>query len=483
MKTKLTDDKLERAGQIFPLARALPRSTGTPGSTAGGPCFCRAVLTWPFWYTLYMWMTSLWQVVAHTHQTTQGPFASKLRDTRPRFNPTVLDVQFERDSCGLRMHQTQYALSILHQFQMEQCAPCHTPLPEGMVLSKYTSMPLVDATLYRMLVGKLLFLTKTRPDLAYVVSVVSRFMQNPQETHLQAAKHILRYLRRYRYLALFFEHGEENHLQGYTDADYSQDTDDRISVGAYIYFFGNSPISWNSKKQSSTSRSSCESEYRALAQCSCEAIWIRRLLQELKLLDDKPTILYCDNQSSIKLSYNPLFHDKSRHFEIDYHFTPQKVILRSSVDEAASRTSCPNHRTSLHCSQKCSKDGRRAPLQFLHPQTSTALPSPLNAPKGATWTTPIHSQPAPAEKGNAHRALKGTGPDPAYPLEPLPVRPTPRFNPHNLYKHDSPDEVSTKVKCSLFDGKEAKYDQAPIHRSEGATTLPLHYLRFSKDCS
>ena len=88
---------------------------------------------------------------------------------------------------------------------------------------------------------------------------------------------------------------------------------------------GNSPISWNSKKQTSTSRSSCESEYRTLAQCSCEAIWIRRLLQELKILDHKPTSLFCDNQSSIKLSYNPVFHEKSKHFEIDYHFTRQKV--------------------------------------------------------------------------------------------------------------------------------------------------------------
>jgi hypothetical protein len=126
-------------------------------------------------------------------------------------------------------------------------------------------------------------------------------------------------------LGLFFKQGEENRLHGYTDADYGQDIDDRVSIGAYIFFLGNSPISWNSKKQSNTSRSSCESEYRALAQCSCEAVWIRRLLKELRILDDKPTHLYCDNQSSIKLSYNPVFHEKSKHFEIDFHFTRQQV--------------------------------------------------------------------------------------------------------------------------------------------------------------
>ena len=208
---------------------------------------------------------------------------------------------------------------------METCNPASTPLPEGLLLSKTTDTPPVDATLYRMLVGKLLFLTKTRPDISHAVSVVSRFMQEPHESHLQVAKHILRYVRRFPDLGLLFQQGEENCLKGYTDADYGQDIDDRISVGAYIFFLGNSPISWNSKKQSSTSRSSCESEYRALAQCSCEAVWLRRLLSELRILDDKPTHIYCDNQSNIKLSYNPVFHERSKHFEVDYHFTRQKV--------------------------------------------------------------------------------------------------------------------------------------------------------------
>ena len=171
-----------------------------------------------------------------------------------------------------------------------------------------------------MFVGKLLYFTKTRPDITHVVSVVSRLMQNPQEAHLQAAKHVLRHVRRYPDLGLFFKSGEENRLHGYTDADYGQDVDDRISIGAYIFFFGNYHVYWNSKKQSSTCRSCCESEYKALAQCLCEAIWIRRLLEELKILNNKPTHLYFDNQSSIKLSSNLVFYKKSKHFEIDYHF-------------------------------------------------------------------------------------------------------------------------------------------------------------------
>ena len=257
------------------------------------------------------------QLKAHLHHN------FKTKDLGPINR--YLGVQFERTPTSLRMHQTEYALSILHQFGMDNCNPSQTPLPEGLLLPKHSDSPPVDATLYRMLVGKLLFLTKTRPDISYAVSVVSRFMQSPQDIHLQAAKHILRYIRRFPDLGLSFQKGDSNCLRGYTDADYGQDLDDRISVGAYIFFLGTSPISWNSKKQSSTSRSSCESEYRALAKCSCEAVWLRRLLAELHILDAQPTTLYCDNQSSIKLCYNPVFHEKSKHFEIDYHFTRQQV--------------------------------------------------------------------------------------------------------------------------------------------------------------
>ena len=96
--------------------------------------------------------------------------------------------------------------------------------------------------------------------------------QQPATTHLQAACGILRYIGRYPSLGIFFKAGEENHLSGYSDADYAQDPDDHISTSAYLFFLGSTPISWCSRKQTSTARSSCESEYRALANCTCEAI-------------------------------------------------------------------------------------------------------------------------------------------------------------------------------------------------------------------
>ena len=118
-----------------------------------------------------------------------------------------LGVQFERTPTCLHMHQTDYALSILQQFGMDNCNPSPTPLPEGLLLSKQTNTPLVDATLYRMLVGKLLFLTKTRPDISHAVSVVSRFMQEPQESHLQAASIFSATFADFQTLACFFSKG------------------------------------------------------------------------------------------------------------------------------------------------------------------------------------------------------------------------------------------------------------------------------------
>ena len=152
------------------------------------------------------------QLKAHLHQT------FKTNDLSPI--QRYLGVQFDRDSTGLHMHQTEYALSILHQFNMEHCTPSQTPLPKGITLSKDSATTPVNATIYRMLIGKLLILTKTRPNITHVVSVVRIFVQNPQETHLQAAKHILHYVRRYPDSSLFFKPGEENRLHGYTDADY-----------------------------------------------------------------------------------------------------------------------------------------------------------------------------------------------------------------------------------------------------------------------
>ena len=169
--------------------------------------------------------------------------------------------------------------------------------------------------------GQLIFLTKTRSNIAYVTSILSWYMHKPQLAHWNTTLHFLSYIAKYPSLELWYAQEEENTLQGFSDSDYVGNLDDMTSTSGYLFTNGSTPISWSSKKQNSTSRSSCESEYRALAKCTCEAIWLRRLKKELGFSNSLLMSLWCANQSSIKISKNPVFHDKTKHFEVDWHFS------------------------------------------------------------------------------------------------------------------------------------------------------------------
>eukprot|EP00253_Pinus_taeda_P031290 PITA_31290 len=159
---------------------------------------------------------------------------------------------------------------------MEDCKPAPSPFQSGVKLSVSCTSPEVDATLYRQLVGKLLYLTHTRPDLSFVVGLVDRFMQNPRESHWKAAKRILRY------------------VQG--------------------------PIAWACKKRAAISLSSAEAEYRGAVEASKEALWLRQILSELGFEQQHPTTLWCDNQRAIQLCKDPVQHQRSKHIELHMHF-------------------------------------------------------------------------------------------------------------------------------------------------------------------
>jgi hypothetical protein len=143
-----------------------------------------------------------------------------------------LGVQFQQTRHGLLLHQHDFAMNILLLAQMLDCRPTFVPMAEGTILRRSMNAPTVNAQLYRQLVGKLLYLTRTRPDLAFFVGVASHYMQVPEEPHLELVRSILRYLWRYPSIGFYFVAGEDNHMQGSSDVDYAQDADDRISVGA-----------------------------------------------------------------------------------------------------------------------------------------------------------------------------------------------------------------------------------------------------------
>ena len=181
----------------------------------------------------------------------------------------------------------------------------------------------------------------TRPDLAAAVSIVSQFAANPSQTHLQAAKRILRYLKGTTNYTLCLgmnrNHNQDQaqarepagpYLYGYSDADWGGDISTRKSTSGYVFFISGSIVSWASKKQSTVALSSKEAEYMALTQATKEAIWFRRLLQELGFQSQKsaaPTLIYEDNQSCIALAKNPVHHARTKHIDIQHHFIREKV--------------------------------------------------------------------------------------------------------------------------------------------------------------
>jgi hypothetical protein len=184
---------------------------------------------------------------------------------------------------------------------------------------------LVDPTMYRQLIGSLMYLVNTRPDICFVVNTLSQFMVEPRQVHWVAAKHVLRYLRGTVGFGLRYVGGDGVRLHGYSDSDWAGSAVDRKSTSGGCFSLGSTVVSWFSRKQTSVALSSAEAEYMAASLASCEAIWLHKLLAGLFGQVLEPTVIYCDNQSCIKLSENPVFHDRSKHIEIRYHFIRDRV--------------------------------------------------------------------------------------------------------------------------------------------------------------
>jgi hypothetical protein len=182
---------------------------------------------------------------------------------------------------------------------MDDCKPTPSPFQSGVKLSATCTSPEVNATLYCQLVGILLYLTHTRPDLSFVVGLVARYMKTHHESHWKVAKRILRYVRGTIQFGIHYSSGGTPLLVGFTDSDWAGDPDDRKSTVGYVFSLGSGPITWAYKKQQAISLSSAEAEYRAAVNASQEALWLRQILSEFGFQHQHPTRLSCDNQSAI----------------------------------------------------------------------------------------------------------------------------------------------------------------------------------------
>ncbi|CAL1363912.1 unnamed protein product [Linum trigynum] len=223
------------------------------------------------------------------------------------------------DDGSYSLSQVKYASELLSRAHLTDSKTASTPLEPNVKLSPGDGALLDDPTLYRQIVGSLIYLTVTRPDIAYAVHIVSQFMAAPCSTHYAAVLRILRYIKGTIHHGLHFSASSSLELCAYSDADWAGDPTDRRSTTGYCFFLGSSLISWRSKKQKVVARSSTEAEYRALADTTAELLWLRWLLDDLTAPQTSATRLYCDNQSAIQISHNDVFHERTKHIEIDCH--------------------------------------------------------------------------------------------------------------------------------------------------------------------
>lgn len=236
-----------------------------------------------------------------------------------------LGMEIARSRTSIMVSQRKYILDLLKDTGMSGCRTADTPIEVNAKLGDVKNGTPVDIVRYQKLVGRLIYLSHTRPDIAFAVSMVSQFMHSPYEEHLDAVYRILRYLKGTPGKGLFFTKNEKRDIEVYTDADWAGSVSDRRSTSGYCTFIWGNVVTWRSKKQSVVARSSAEAEFRSMAQGVCEILWLKKVLDELKRPISLPMKLYCDNKAAISIVHNPVLHDRTKHIEIDKHFIKEKL--------------------------------------------------------------------------------------------------------------------------------------------------------------
>ncbi|KAG5871047.1 hypothetical protein JTB14_021194 [Gonioctena quinquepunctata] len=243
-------------------------------------------------------------------------------------NPNYLvGLEINRKSDGsIFINQSEYIKQIVQKFGQSDAKIVDIPADPHTILikvenisEKLTNIP------YREAVGSLMFAAVvSRPDIAYSVGVASRFLNDPSKTHWNAVKRIIRYLNATSELGIHYSKEEQLQLSGFSDSDYASDKDTRKSTTGYIFKLCNGAVTWSSKRQHAVTLSTTEAEYVASCQATKEAIWIRRLMNDIGESVSIATPLNIDNQSAIKLIHNPEFHNRTKHVDIQFHFVREK---------------------------------------------------------------------------------------------------------------------------------------------------------------
>jgi Reverse transcriptase (RNA-dependent DNA polymerase) len=231
-----------------------------------------------------------------------------------------LGIEVARSKEDISLSQRKYVLDLLSETGMLDCRPVDTPVVQNLKLGELQDQVPANKERYQRLVGKLIYLSHTRPDIAYAVSVVSQFMHAPGEQHMEAVFRILRYLKGAPGRGIYFKKNGHLRIEGYTDSDWAGSITDRKSTSGYFTFVGGNLVTWRSKKQKVVALSSAEAEFIGIAKGVQELIWLRKIMRELGFDPSEGMRLMCDNKAAIAISQNPVQHDRTKHIEVSRHF-------------------------------------------------------------------------------------------------------------------------------------------------------------------
>ncbi|GJV04435.1 retrovirus-related pol polyprotein from transposon TNT 1-94 [Tanacetum coccineum] len=238
--------------------------------------------------------------------------------------PRAWSFKIHQSPKGIFINQAKYALEILKKHNMDNCHSIGTPLATKPKLDVDLSGEPVDQSDYRSKIGSLMYLTSSRPDLVQAVCYCARYQARPTQKHLKEVKRIFKYLKGTINMGLWYPKDSGFELTAFSDADHAGCLDTRKSTSGGIQFLGDKLVSWMSKKQNCTAMSSAEAEYVALSASCAQVMWMRTQLQDYGFNYNKIP-LYCDSQSAIAISCNPVQHSRTKHIHTRYHFIKEQV--------------------------------------------------------------------------------------------------------------------------------------------------------------
>jgi hypothetical protein len=230
-----------------------------------------------------------------------------------------LGFQVKQIKEGTFISQTKYTQDLLKRFGMKDAKLVKTPMGTDRHLDLDKGGKSVDQKAYWSMIGSLLYLYASRPDIRLSVCICARFQSDPKECHLVVVKRILRYLVHTPCFGVWYPKGSTFDIIGYSNSDYARCKVDRKSTSGTCQFLGRSLVSWSSKKQTYVALSTTKAEYVVVGQCCVQLLWMRQTLRDFGYNLSKVPLLF-DNESAIRLADNPIEHSRTKHIDIWHHF-------------------------------------------------------------------------------------------------------------------------------------------------------------------